>query len=120
MLSANALHSSRDAAANGDIEGALDAANDAIDLQPLGGRPADPARAGLRAGAATTTRRREAIDEAISRSPDDYRLRLLAARMEVEAGDHAEARAALARGPARSTPATPRSPSRAATSWRGA
>jgi Tfp pilus assembly protein PilF len=30
----------------------------------------------------------EAIDEAISRSPDDYRLRLLAARMKVENGDN--------------------------------
>ena len=39
LLSANSLESSRDAAERGDIEAAIDAANDAIDLQPWAAEP---------------------------------------------------------------------------------
>ena len=94
MLSANALHSSQDAAANGDIDGALNAANDAIDLQPWAADPRTQL-ALVYEQARDYDKASAAIDEAISRSPDDYRLRLLSARMEVEAGDNAEAHAAL-------------------------
>jgi hypothetical protein len=94
MLSANALHSSRDAAADGDIDSALSSANDAVDLQPWAADPRTQL-ALVYEQAGDYDKAVEAINEAISRSPDDYRLRLLAARMKYEAGDRTGAYAAL-------------------------
>ena len=95
MLSAHALDSSREAAERGDIDGALNAANDAVDLQPWAADPRTQLafvyeQAGDYGGRLGGDRPRRS-----SRSPDDYRLRLLAARMKVEDGDNAGARAAL-------------------------
>ena len=107
MLSAHALDSSREAAARRRRRGgALSAANDAIDLQPWAADPRTQL-ALVYEQAGDYDEAREAIDEAISRSPDDYRLRLLAARMAVEDGDNAAARGGAARGPS-AQPARPR------------
>ncbi len=95
LLSAHSLDSSREAAADGDVEAALSAANDAIDLQPWSAEPRTQlALVYEQAGAYADAR--EAIDEAIERSPDDYRLHLLASRMAAEDDDPAAAREALA------------------------
>ena len=94
LLSANSIDSSRDAADRGDIQAAVDAANDAIDLQPWSAEPRQQL-ALVFEQAGQYDEAREAIDEAIERAPDDYRLRLLAARIAGAAGDVAAARAAL-------------------------
>ena len=87
MLSAHALNSSQEAAARGDVDSALSSANDAVDLQPWAADPRTQL-ALVYEQAGDYEHAVEAIDEAISRSPDDYRLRLLAARMKVENGDN--------------------------------
>ncbi len=94
LLSANSLDSARGAADDNDIEVALDSANDAIDLQPWAAEPRTEL-ALVYEQAGDYERAAEAIDEAIERSPDDYRLRLLAARIAGEDGDQAAAEAAL-------------------------
>ena len=94
LLSDNSLDASRDAAADGDIETALDAANDAIDLQPWSAE-ARSQLALVYEQAGDYAQAREAIDEAIERSPNDYRLHLLASRMASEDDDPAAAREAL-------------------------
>ncbi len=94
LLSAHSLDSSRDSAAAGDIGAALNAANDAIDLQPWAAEPRTQL-ALVYEQAGDYEQAREAIDQAIERSPDDYRLRLLASRMAAEDDDPAAARAAL-------------------------
>jgi hypothetical protein len=94
MLSANALHSSGAAAAEGDIDSALSSANDAVDLQPWAAAPRTQL-ALVYEQAGDYDKAAEAIDEAISRSPDDYRLRLLAARMKFENGETDAAYASL-------------------------
>ena len=67
----------------GDLEAALDAANDAIDLQPWAAEPRTQL-ALVYEQAGDLDEAREAIAEAIERAPDDYRLHLLAARMAAE------------------------------------
>jgi tetratricopeptide (TPR) repeat protein len=94
LLSAHSLESSRDAAGAGEIDAAVDAANDAINLQPWAAEPRTQL-ALVYEQARDYDAAREAIAEAIDRSPDDYRLRLLAGRMAAEAGDVTAARAAL-------------------------
>ncbi len=94
LLSAHALDSSRSAAGRDDIDGALEAANDAIDLQPWSAAPRTQL-ALVYELAGEYDSASSAIDEAISRSPDDYRLHLLAARIDAEADDLDGARAAL-------------------------
>ncbi len=86
LLSANSLESSRDAAGRGDIDAAIDAANDAIDLQPWAAEPRTQL-ALVYEQAADYQRATEEIAEAIERAPEEYRLHLLAARMELESGD---------------------------------
>ena len=95
LLSAHSLDSSRAAADRGDVQAAVDAANDAIDLQPWSAEPRQQL-ALVYEQAGEYDKAGEAIDQAIERSPDDYRLRLLAARIAGQAGDAAAARAALA------------------------
>lgn len=94
LLSANSLDASGDAADRGDIQAAVDAANDAIDLQPWSAEPRQQL-ALVYEQAGQYEEAREAIDEAIERSPDDYRLRLLAARIAGQDGDAVAAQAAL-------------------------
>ncbi len=94
LLSAHALDSSRSAADRDDIGAALDAANDAIDLQPWSAEPRTQL-ALVYELAGDFDAAADAIDEAISRSPDDYRLRLLAARIDAEGDDLGGARSAL-------------------------
>jgi len=77
-----------------DLDGAAGAAQDAIDLQPWA---AEQVRLDMQRAqqAGDYAKAREAIDEAIERSPDDYRLHLLAARMANEDDDPAAAREAI-------------------------
>jgi hypothetical protein len=94
LLSAHSLDSSRDAAGRGDIDAAVSAANDAIDLQPWAAEPRTQL-ALVYEQAGDYDAASAAISEAIERSPDDYRVRLLAARMAAEANDDVAARAEL-------------------------
>ncbi len=91
LLSAHSLDSSRDAAARGDIGAAVEAANDAIDLQPWAAEPRTQLALVYEQAGEYETAHTE-IAEAIDRSPDDYRLRLVAARIAAEAGDPEAAR----------------------------
>ena len=94
MLSAHSLDASRSDAADGDVEAAISAANDAIDLQPWSAEPRTQL-ALVYEQEGDYAKAREAIAEAVERSPDDYRLHLLAARMAAEDGDRAAVRSAL-------------------------
>jgi hypothetical protein len=94
LLSAHSLDSSRNAASDGDIEAAISAANEAIDLQPWAAEPRTQL-ALVYEQARDYPKAREAIAEAIDRSPDDYRVRLLAARMAAEDAAPAAAHAEL-------------------------
>ena len=94
LLSAHSLESSRDAAARGDVEAAIEAANDAIDLQPWAAEPRTQLALVYEQGG-DLDEARKAIAEAIERAPDDYRLRLLSARMASSEGDAAAARREL-------------------------
>ncbi|MDX6581465.1 MAG: hypothetical protein QOI10_649 [Solirubrobacterales bacterium] len=94
LLSAHSLDSSRGAAADGRIDDAVKAANDAIDLQPWAAEPRTQL-ALVYEQAGDYERARAAIGEAIDRSSDEYRLRLLAARMAAEDDDPAAAHAEL-------------------------
>ena len=94
LLSASAVESSRDAAGTGDLKSAAEAANDAIDLQPWAAEPRTQLALVLEQ-AEDYAAAREAIDEAVARAPEDYRLRLVAARIEYLAGDRPAARAHL-------------------------
>jgi hypothetical protein len=94
LLSAHSLDSSRNAAADGDVEAALDSANEAIDLQPWAAEPRTQL-ALVYEQAGDLEQAREAIADAIDRSPDDYRLHLLASRMATEDDDPEAAREAL-------------------------
>jgi hypothetical protein len=94
LLSAHSLDSSRAAADRGDIQAALNAANDAIDLQPWAAEPRQ--QLGLvYEQAKDYPEAIDAINEAIRRSPADYRLHLLASRIASEAGDLSTAQQAL-------------------------
>ena len=94
LLSAHSLAASRSDAADGDVDAAISAANDAIDLQPWSAEPRTQL-ALVYEQEGDYAEAREAIAEAIERSPDDYRLHLLAARMAAEDGDAPAARSAL-------------------------
>jgi len=94
LLSAHSLDSSRDDASKGDLAAAVGAANDAIDLQPWSAEPRTQL-ALVYEQDGDYDRAREAIEQAIERSPDDYRLHLIASRMAAEAGDAPAARSEL-------------------------
>lgn len=94
VLSAHSLDSSRSAASRGDIQAAVGTADDAIKLQPWAAEPRLQLALVLEQGN-DLDGARDAIAEAVDRSPDDYRLRLLAARMDAAASDLNAARAAL-------------------------
>lgn len=90
LLSDDRLEASRDAAASGDIQRAIEAVGEAIDLQPWA---ADPRAqlALLREDAGDLEAARDALDEAIARARDDFALYLVAARLDLAAGDHGAA-----------------------------
>jgi hypothetical protein len=94
LLSARALESSRDAAGDADLASAIDAANDAIDLQPWAAEPRTQLALVYEQGG-DLDQARAAIGEAIERAPADYRLRLVAARMAFADGDGAAVEAEL-------------------------
>jgi hypothetical protein len=91
MLAKNSLESSRAAAARGDIEAAVEAANDAADLEPWAAEPRSQLglvyeQGGDLDGAAT------ALGEAIERAPEDWRLRMIAGCLELAREDLSAAR----------------------------
>jgi tetratricopeptide (TPR) repeat protein len=92
LLTNLSLSSSRDSFGDGDLEQAADAADDAIDLQPWAAEPRQQLALVLEAERDLVAARTE-IDEAIERSPEDWRLWLVSARIALEAGDEEAARA---------------------------
>ena len=97
LLEDRKMQSSRSAAANGDLAAALDAANQAADLEPWAAEPrtqlalvyerrADGAAPGPGQQADLAAARDE-INAAIDRAPDDYQLYLIAARLDAKAQD---------------------------------
>ena len=97
LLTDLSLSASREAFARGDLDAAADAANDAVDLEPWAAQPRQQLGLVLEATQDVPAAQAE-IEAAIERSPEDWRLRLLAARLELEAGDLAGARAAVIAG----------------------
>ena len=91
LLTNLSLTSSRSAFGDADLERAADAADDAIDLQPWAAEPRQQLALVLE-GQGDLPAARAEIEEAIDRSPEDWRLWLVAARMALEAGDTAVAR----------------------------
>jgi O-Antigen ligase len=86
LLEDRKLQSSRSAVAAGDLAGALDAANDAADLEPWAAEP-HTQLALIAEQQGNLDAARSEIAEAIDHSPRDYQLYLLAARIESEARD---------------------------------
>ena len=94
FLTEVALRDSREAAASGDLTAAADAAERAEALAPWAAQP--PTQAALiaeRLGDLETARAQ--IGEAIERSPKDWKLQVLAARLALEADDAAVAKQRL-------------------------
>ena len=91
LLTNLSLSSSRDAFGAGDLERAADSADDAIDLQPWAAEPRQQLALVFEAQGDLPAARAE-IEEAIDRSPEDWRLWLVAARMALEADEAALAR----------------------------
>ncbi len=87
------LSSSRAALERGEGGGAAQAAGDAIDLEPWAAEPRLQLALVLESEGDVEEARAE-IAEAIDRSPEDWRLRLVAARLDLAAGDPDAARAA--------------------------
>lgn len=96
LLADHSLESSQRAVARGDLQDAVEEANDAIDLEPWAAAPRTQL-ALVFEDADDLEAAREAIGEAIERSPRDYELYLLRSRFEAAAGDRAAAGASLAR-----------------------
>jgi O-Antigen ligase len=92
LFADHTLESSRDKAAAGDLEGAIEAANDAIDLQPWAAEPRTQLALLYERGRDYPAAR-EAIAEAIARDSRDFELYLLASRFAFEDGDGAAAEA---------------------------
>jgi O-antigen ligase len=95
LLEDRKIESSRDAANRGDLAAALDAANDAADLEPWAAEP-HTQQALIYELQGEYAAAQEAIAEAIDRAPRDYQLRLIAARIDTGAGDPASAKAQIA------------------------
>ena len=95
-LSELKLSDSRDAAGDDDLPAAAQDAQDAVALQPWAAEPrlqlalVEELRGDLPAA-------RSALDEAIERAPEDWRLHLVAVRLEANAGRAQEAQDALDR-----------------------
>jgi tetratricopeptide (TPR) repeat protein/multisubunit Na+/H+ antiporter MnhG subunit len=96
LLGAFALGRSRDAAGAGDLDAALRSAGHARALQPWAATP-HLQLALLREQAGQLGRAAREIDLAIERDPSDWRLAVVAARIETKRGRVEEARRELAR-----------------------
>ncbi len=93
LLEDRKIEASRSAAQAGDLQAALDAANDAADLEPWAAEPRTQLALIYEDMSDLPAARRE-IAEAIDRAPNDYKLYLTAARFDAESEDM---QAALAR-----------------------
>ena len=96
LLADRSLESSRDAASQGDLEAAIEAAADARDLEPWSAEPRTQLallyeRAGEDAAAL------ESMQEAIERAPRDFELYLLLSRLQFTEGDLSGSRRSLLR-----------------------
>jgi tetratricopeptide (TPR) repeat protein len=96
LLADRALTSSQHAAARGDLEQAIDDADSAIDLEPWAAEPRTQL-ALVYEEAGRLSAARATLTDAIDRAPRDYRLYLLALRLNVAAGDLPAAAASYAR-----------------------
>ena len=96
LLSHMRLEQSQTAAARGDTDGAVSAALDAKSLQPWASSPYLQL-ALLEESSRDLVAARDSIGEAIDRNASDWRLWLVSARIETEAGNIADARRALLR-----------------------
>jgi Flp pilus assembly protein TadD len=96
LLSHMRLEQSQNAAARGDTDGAVSAALDAKSLQPWASSPYLQL-ALLEESSRDLAAARNSIGEAIDRDATDWRLWLVSARIETEAGNIPQARRALLR-----------------------
>jgi hypothetical protein len=96
LLSDHALTQSRSQAENGDLETAIDSANNAIDLEPWAAEPRTEL-ALLYEQAGDFASAHAAIDQAIARSREDWELHLTAARILAQQGDMTAANGELRR-----------------------
>lgn len=96
LLADHSLTTSRSRAAAGDLQGAIDAANDAIDLEPWAAAPRAQLSA-LYESAGDTLTARAAIEQAIARDRRDWELYVAAARLAGTADDPVAARGNLDR-----------------------
>ncbi len=86
LLTNLSLSSSRGSFADGELDGAAGSAQNAIDVQPWAAEPHQ--QLGLvREAQGDLPGAEEEIDKAIDRSPEDWRLWLIAARLRAAAGD---------------------------------
>jgi tetratricopeptide (TPR) repeat protein len=96
LLSDLRLTASREAFDRGDLQAALNAADDAASIEPWAAEP-HTQLALVRERSGQIAEARRDISEAIDRAPRDFKLYLLATRLATEAGDKAAAAAYFAR-----------------------
>ncbi len=94
LLSDRSLDASREAAARGDLDAAIEAAANARDLEPWAAEPRTQL-ALLYERAGDNDAAVEAMEEAIERAPRDYELYLVIARLQSTDGDLAGSRRSL-------------------------
>jgi O-antigen ligase len=90
LLATNAISSSQDASARGDLAAAAESANDAIDLEPWAAEPRSQLALVLERARDIGPARREIV-EAIERAPEDWRLWVIAIRLDLTAEDYESA-----------------------------
>jgi O-antigen ligase len=96
LLADRRLEASREAFDRGDLQAAANAAEDAASIEPWAAEP-HTQLALIRERGGQIDEARQEIEEAIDRAPRDYKLYLLATRLETEAGDRVAASASFAR-----------------------
>jgi Flp pilus assembly protein TadD len=96
LLATNAINASQDASARGDLEDAAGSANEAIDLEPWAAEPRSQLALVLEQAGDIGGARRE-IAEAIERAPEDWRLWVIAIRLDLAAEDFDRAEQRLER-----------------------
>jgi O-Antigen ligase len=87
LLSDHSLEVSRDAAARGDLDAAIEAAANARDLEPWAAEPRTQL-ALLYERAGEDTEALESMQEAIERAPRDFELHLVVSRLQLAEGDY--------------------------------